>query len=571
MLGLFEKERPQWVCHMAARAGVRPSIENPYVYIHSNIRGTTHLMELSHKFGVKNFVFASSSSVYGGSKSILFSEKDSVDSPVSPYAASKKACELLAYTYHHLYQLNVTGLRFFTVYGPRGRPDMAPFNFIDRISRGLELQQFGDGSSYRDYTYIDDIVDGVVRAIDRPYKYEIINLGKGNCTSLNDFLRIVQKHVGKKAIVKVLPDQPGDVPYTCADVSKAFELLGYRPTVSFDEGIRRTVDWYTNEFSSISSTASPDSHKVSVNASSGGAQLQYNHYTDTHAIFLISFGKEAAESTLVERCILSLRRRGQWTGYIVLLTDAPPGRYEQVWNENENVIVMHPKEEHFNGAEGKPLEFNHKTISLKVKRFKTFILDYIDMNKRLRNIEFIYYLDIDIIAGGNMNHLFSGVESIQHIGNRHQVRGSGLSTLHFFTPINTEYPFQGGTFVVKRPSSRHCLELWRKEIDNIVGGSLGMDQAALRTVQEHIEAGKETKCKLIRMDNDDFLSFPIPRNFDRIAQSSSYTTLIHMSNSKFAKWIDEEKQNRFLSEVLQLSEEEILSGKYGKSVVSLSL
>lgn len=248
MLQLFEKERPQWVCHMAARAGVRPSIQDPFVYIHSNIRGTTHLMELSHKFGVKNFVFASSSSVYGGSKNTFFSEDENVDNPVSPYAASKKACELLAYTYHHLYQLNVTGLRFFTVYGPRGRPDMAPFKFIDRVSRGLELQQFGDGSSSRDYTYIDDIVDGVLRAIDRPYKYEMFNLGKGSGTSLKEFLDIVQKHVGKKAIIKILPDQPGDVPYTCADVSKAYDLLGYRATVPFDEGIRRTVDWYVNEY-----------------------------------------------------------------------------------------------------------------------------------------------------------------------------------------------------------------------------------------------------------------------------------------------------------------------------------
>lgn len=248
MLALFEKERPQWVCHMAARAGVRPSIQDPYVYIHSNIRGTTHLMELSHKFGVKNFVFASSSSVYGGSKNTFFSEDENVDNPVSPYAASKKACELLAYTYHHLYQLNVTGLRFFTVYGPRGRPDMAPFKFIDRVSRGIEIQQFGDGSSSRDYTYIEDIVDGVVRAIDRPYPYEVFNLGKGDGTSLKEFISIVEKHVGCKAIKNILPDQPGDVPYTCADVSKAYDLLGYQATVPFEEGIRRTVQWYKNEY-----------------------------------------------------------------------------------------------------------------------------------------------------------------------------------------------------------------------------------------------------------------------------------------------------------------------------------
>lgn len=245
---LFEKERPEWVCHMAARAGVRPSIQDPYVYIHSNIKGTTHLLELSHKFGVKNFVFASSSSVYGGSKSTYFSEDEVVDNPVSPYAASKKACELLAYTYHHLYNLNVTGLRFFTVYGPRGRPDMAPFKFIDRVSRGVQIQQFGDGSSSRDYTFISDIVDGVVRAIDRPYKYQIFNLGKGDGTSLREFISLVEKYTGKTAIKKILPDQPGDVPYTCADVSKAERLLGYRSKVSFEDGIARTAQWYRKAY-----------------------------------------------------------------------------------------------------------------------------------------------------------------------------------------------------------------------------------------------------------------------------------------------------------------------------------
>lgn len=246
---VFEQEQPKWVCHMAARAGVRPSIQDPFVYIHSNIKGTTQLMELSHKFGVENFVFASSSSVYGGSKSCYFSEDENVDNPVSPYAASKKACELLAYTYHHLYQLNVSGLRFFTVYGPRGRPDMAPFKFIDRVSRGVEIQQFGDGSSSRDYTYIDDIVDGVIRAIDRRHTYEVFNLGKGSGTSLREFIDLVQKHTGKKATIKVMPDQPGDVPYTCADVSKAYELLGYKATVPFEEGIRRTVKWYNEAYS----------------------------------------------------------------------------------------------------------------------------------------------------------------------------------------------------------------------------------------------------------------------------------------------------------------------------------
>jgi UDP-glucuronate 4-epimerase len=249
MTSIFENERPEWVCHMAARAGVRPSIQDPFVYIHSNIKGTTLLMELSHKYGVKNFVFASSSSVYGGSKSTFFSEDEVVDQPVSPYAATKKACELLAYTYHHLYNLNVSGLRFFTVYGPRGRPDMAPFKFIDRVSRGVQIQQFGDGSSSRDYTYISDIVDGVVRAVDRPYPYQIFNLGKGEGTSLGEFIELVEKYTGKKANKVILPDQPGDVPYTCADVSKAERLLGYRSTVSFEEGIKRTAKWYQQAYS----------------------------------------------------------------------------------------------------------------------------------------------------------------------------------------------------------------------------------------------------------------------------------------------------------------------------------
>merc|ERR1712025_875994 len=155
---IFEKENIKWVCHMAARAGVRPSIKDPFVYIHSNIEGTTQLMELSHKYRVENFVFASSSSVYGGSKSTFFSEDENVDNPVSPYAATKKACELLAYTYHHLYNLHIAALRFFTVFGPRGRPDMAPLKFVDKISRGLPIQQFGDGTSSRDYTYVDDVV-----------------------------------------------------------------------------------------------------------------------------------------------------------------------------------------------------------------------------------------------------------------------------------------------------------------------------------------------------------------------------------------------------------------------------
>jgi len=241
---IFENEEITHVCHLAARAGVRPSVLNPYIYLHSNVEGTTRLLDLSHQHHIQNFVFASSSSVYGASTNEFLSETDTVARPLSPYAATKRACELLAYTWHHLYGLDCTGLRFFTVYGPRGRPDMAPFKFIDRIYNQLPIQQYGDGSSARDYTYIDDIVDGIVRAIDRPLGYEIINLGKGQTTRLLDFISLVERHLGKKADIQVFPQQLGDVDYTCANVSKAQKLLGYIPKISPDIGIRRTVHWY---------------------------------------------------------------------------------------------------------------------------------------------------------------------------------------------------------------------------------------------------------------------------------------------------------------------------------------
>jgi len=243
---VFETHKPRFVCHLAARAGVRPSIQDPFIYIHSNIEGTTRLLELARKHGNDNFVWASSSSVYGDSKHEIFSESDHVDFPVSPYAATKKACELLTYTYHSLYKLNVTGLRFFTVYGPRGRPDMAPFIFVDRVSRGVEIQQFGDGSSSRDYTYIDDIVDGVVRAVDRPLGYQVFNLGNGSPTKLKDFIDLVAKYTGETPKVKVLPNQPGDVQKTCADIRRARLLLGYNPQTPFANGIEKTVAWYNN-------------------------------------------------------------------------------------------------------------------------------------------------------------------------------------------------------------------------------------------------------------------------------------------------------------------------------------
>jgi len=244
IVDVFERERPTQVCHLAARAGVRPSIADPYIYVHSNIEGTTRLLDLARQYRCQNFVYASSSSVYGCSDRELLRESDAVEKPVSPYAATKKACELLAYTFHHLYGLNCTGLRFFTVYGPRGRPDMAPFKFIDRVFRGEAIQQYGDGSTSRDYTYIDDIVDGVIAAIDRPLGYEVINLGNGRPFRLSDFIALVERCVGKAAVIQQLPEQPGDVERTCADISKAHALLGYAPKVSFEEGISRTATWY---------------------------------------------------------------------------------------------------------------------------------------------------------------------------------------------------------------------------------------------------------------------------------------------------------------------------------------
>jgi len=186
------------IIHLAARAGVRPSIVDPFVYVHSNVKGQVTLLEACRKYGITTFVYASSSSVYGGSKNELFKESDIVDKPCSQYAATKKSCELLAATYNSLYGINTSGLRFFTVYGPNGRPDMAPFKFVDRVYRGVPMDQYGDGTSERDYTYIDDIVQGVVLAVDKPQGCQVFNLGRGGCTSLKYFIELVQKYVGKK-------------------------------------------------------------------------------------------------------------------------------------------------------------------------------------------------------------------------------------------------------------------------------------------------------------------------------------------------------------------------------------
>ena len=232
------------ICHIAAMAGVRFSIEHPDLYEAVNVRGTMNLLEEARKHAVHAFVFASSSSVYGAGNPVPFREDADVTRPISPYAATKVAKEVLAYTYHHLYGLNCTGLRFFTVYGPRGRPDMAPYLFTKWISEGHPLRQFGDGTSRRDYTYIDDIVAGVVAALDAELPYEVINLGRGETISLSGFIRLVEEVVGTEANIVREPTKPGDVPITHADISKARKLLGYDPQVPVREGMEMFWTWY---------------------------------------------------------------------------------------------------------------------------------------------------------------------------------------------------------------------------------------------------------------------------------------------------------------------------------------
>ncbi len=241
---IIKKEKVEKIVHLAARAGVRPSIAEPNLYNSVNIIGTINLLELAKEFKIKNFVFASSSSVYGVNASVPFSEDDLVKSQISPYGVSKIADEYYCYCYHKLYGLSITCLRFFTVYGPRGRPDMAPYIFVDNISKGREIKMFGKGDSYRDYTYVSDIVEGVVSALNKNLKFEIINLGCGNPVSLKKFISIIEKEVGRKAKIKQMPMQKGDVPRTYASISKARKLLGYKPKVKVEVGIKKLVEWY---------------------------------------------------------------------------------------------------------------------------------------------------------------------------------------------------------------------------------------------------------------------------------------------------------------------------------------
>jgi len=230
--------------HLAARAGVRPSIRHPRLYEEVNGIGTLNLLEAARRSGARTFVFGSSSSVYGTNSKLPFSEDDAITHPVSPYAATKRANELMAYTYHHLHGLSVTCLRFFTVYGPRQRPEMAIYHFTERLARGEAVPRYGDGSSARDYTYIDDIVAGTLAALDAAAPFEIVNLGGSRTTTLQQLIRLIADALGAEARVQELPPQPGDVPITFADVSKAKKLWGWKPQVPIEEGIRRFVEWF---------------------------------------------------------------------------------------------------------------------------------------------------------------------------------------------------------------------------------------------------------------------------------------------------------------------------------------
>jgi len=245
---IFNNFQIDLVVHLAALAGVRPSIERPLEYEEVNIRGTMNLWELCKEFGIKKIVCASSSSVYGNNEKIPFSETDNVDKPISPYAATKKCGEILGHVYHHLYGIDMVQLRFFTVYGPRQRPDLAIHKFTKLISQDDEIPFYGDGSTARDYTYIDDIIDGVLKSIEFLEKndnvYEIINLGENEVINLQEMVTAIETEMHKPAIKNQLPMQPGDVSKTNADISKAKSLINYQPGTNFQNGIKKFVEWF---------------------------------------------------------------------------------------------------------------------------------------------------------------------------------------------------------------------------------------------------------------------------------------------------------------------------------------
>lgn len=242
--GVFANHKIDKICHLAAQAGVRYSLENPDAYIMSNIVGTNNIFELAKDYGIKEVVYASSSSVYGGNTKIPFAESDAVDNPISLYAATKKANELQAHVYHHLYGINCVGLRFFTVYGPWGRPDMALFKFTKAILAGRPIDVYNNGQHRRDFTYIDDIVAGIVAALNHCQGYEVYNLGNNRPVDLEYFIGQIEEQLGQKAIKNYLPLQIGDVPETYADIDKAKNKLSYEPKVGIEEGIKNFIAWY---------------------------------------------------------------------------------------------------------------------------------------------------------------------------------------------------------------------------------------------------------------------------------------------------------------------------------------
>jgi len=235
---------PNKVVNLAAQAGVRYSLTNPYAYMESNLVGFLNILELCRHNNVEGLVYASSSSVYGSNKKIPFSVDDRVDNPISLYAATKKANELMAHSYSHLYGLHTTGLRFFTVYGSWGRPDMAMYIFADKISKGEPIQVFNNGKMKRDFTYIDDIVVGIRASIDKNYSCEVFNLGNHRSEELMHMIELIEKFIGKKANIDFHPMQPGDVPESFAEINKATKLLSFKPTTNIDDGIQNLIDWY---------------------------------------------------------------------------------------------------------------------------------------------------------------------------------------------------------------------------------------------------------------------------------------------------------------------------------------
>ena len=241
---IFEKHGIEKIIHLAAYAGVRPSIERPLLYEEVNCRGTLNLLELSRIYKIKQFIFGSSSSVYGNNKKIPFSEDDAVNEPISPYAATKRAGELYCYNYHHLYKIPVVCLRFFTVSGPRQRPDLAIRKFTELIDHDQLIPMYGDGTTQRDYTFVSDIISGIVSVVKRQFTFEIINLGNSIPIRLARLVELIEQELGKKAKIKKLPEQPGDVHRTYADIKKAEQFLHYKPEIPIEQGICLFIAWY---------------------------------------------------------------------------------------------------------------------------------------------------------------------------------------------------------------------------------------------------------------------------------------------------------------------------------------